>query len=156
MNNKVVTRIQKAKTGEWTVSSVRQNLRVNDGINWQAQAMGNQYNGSATGSSPIQIGTSETADAPSSGTTNLWGELAANGMSRETATFAHTADASSYTLTAQWQNTGSTITVATAAVMSALTDTGLSTDTHFVVTNLSPVAVLDSNDTLEIQWGIFY
>lgn len=121
--------------------------------------MGAHYNGSANGDLPDHIGVTENTAAPASANTNLLGELAADGMSRETGTFSHTADASSYTLTASWNFTGgSTITVAKAAVASRLTDveTPLSLDTHFLITLVSPVAVLDSNDTLEIQWGIFY
>ena len=159
MRSKVIARVQRAKGGDWEVNSVSPNLRVNDGINWQAQIMGNAWGDvSAVGGSPRQIAISTNSDAPSSGTTNLWDELAADGLSRKTATFSHGADASSFTQTASWQYTGgSVITIGLAALASSLTDVpDQSLDTHFAVTLLSPIAVLDSNDTLEIQWGIFY
>ena len=155
--NKVVTRIQRADTGQWELVAVNKNLRTNDGINWQSLIMGSGYDSTGVGSIPNQVAITEDTTAPASSTTNLLSEIAADGLSRETATYTHTADSSSYTQTAEWQYTGgSTVTVATAAMCSSLTDDDLSIDTHFVVTAVSPVAVLNSNDTLEIQWGIFY
>jgi hypothetical protein len=121
--------------------------------------MGNQWGDlTGTASSPIQIATTENTDAPAASDQSIDAELVGDGMSRKTATYSHTADASSYTQTASWQNTGSTITVAKAGLCSTLTsfETAISLDTHFAITALAPVAVLDSNDTLEIQWGIFY
>ena len=151
MNNKVLYRIIRAN-GKVEGPHVQSNLRTNDGINWQAAHMG------SASIAPIRnIAVTENADAPASGDTNLLSEEAADGLSRTTATYSHTADASSYTQTATWQYTGgSTKTIAKAAMVHDAADTDASTDTHFVITALSPVAVLDSNDTLEIAWGIFY
>ena len=157
MSNKVITSIQRAKTGQWEVNPVGKNLRTEDGINWQADVMAGAWGDvSVTGNYPVRIAVTEDTTSPASGMTNLWAELAADGMSRDTGTYSHTADASSYTLTATWKNTGSVITVATAAAAFGFTNANDSTDTHFAITAVSPVAVLDSNDTLQIQWGFFY
>jgi len=158
-HNKIIARIQRATTGEWEVSSINENLRTNTGINHQAQIMGNRFNGSGVGSSPIQLAITEDTVAPAASQDSIPAELTADGLSRQTGTFSHTADASSYTLNASWNYTGgSTVTVAKAAQNSTLTsfEASISLDTHFVITLLSPVAVLDSGDTLTIDWGIFY
>ena len=153
---KVQYRVQRAKTGKWEAAHLSPNLRTNMGINQQALQMGSGYDGSASGTLYKQIGITEDAGAAASANTNLIGEIAADGLSRKTATYSHTADASSYTQTAAWQNAGSTYTIAKAALCTHLVDADASADTHFAVTLLSPVAVLDSNDTLEIAWGIFF
>jgi hypothetical protein len=157
MSNIVISTIQRASTGKWEVNSVGENLRTNDGVNWQAAVMGGGWGDvSVTGNYPVRIAVTEDTTAPASSMTNLWAELITSGMSRDTGTYSHTADASSYTLTATWQNTGSTITVATAGAAFAFSNLDTSVDTHFAITALSPVAVLDSNDTLQIAWGFFY
>jgi len=161
MKNPVFHRVIKSdgRYSDWNEGT---NLRVNEGINWQAELMGGDtgFDGTGTASRPKQIAVTENTDAPAASDTSIDAELAADGMSRKTATYSHTADQSSYTQTASWQYTGgSVITVAKAGMMSSLTippGAAASFDTMFVSTALSPVAVLDSNDTLEIQWGIFY
>ena len=158
--NKVISRVVRADgtVTEWVEGT---NLRVDDGINWQAELMGGDtgFDGTATASRPKQLAVTENTAAPAASDSSILAELNADGMSRETAAFAHTADASSYTQDGSWQYTGgSTITVAKAGMCSALTIPAqpASFDTFFVITLLSSVAVLDSNDTLQIQWGIFY
>jgi hypothetical protein len=108
---------------------------------------------------PDFLSITTNADAPAASDLSLDDELNADGLSRDTGVYSHTADQSSYTLTTSWQYTGgSTRTVAKAGICSRRTILAqpTSADTHFVITALSPVAILDSNDTLEIQWGIFY
>ena len=157
MSTKVITSIQRAKTGQWKTNPAGENLRTEDGINWQADVMAGAWGDvSTTGNYPVYIAVTEDTTSPASGMTNLWAELAADGMSRDTGVYSHTADASSYTLTATWKNSGSVITVATAATAFGHTNLDTSADTHFAITAVSPVAVLDSNDTLQIQWGFFY
>ena len=95
VDNKVVTRIQRADTGVWELVAVNKNLRTNDGINWQGLIMGSGYDSTGVGSIPNQVAITEDTTAPASSTTNLLSELAADGLSRETATYSHTADASS-------------------------------------------------------------
>lgn len=131
-------------------AGVVKNLRTNAGVNWQANHM---FNSVISGIKNIAI--TQDTTTPASTMTNLVGELAADGLSRKTATFSHTADQSLCTLTTSWQYTGgSVVTVARAAIAYSATDTDDSADTHFAITALSPVAVMDSNDTLEIAWGI--
>lgn len=156
MSGKVLVKIQRAETGEWEVASLNENLRTEMGINQQALQMGVGYDGTGTAGPYIQIALTQNTDAPAASDVSLDDEIGADGLSRKTATYAHTADQSSYTQTATWQNSGSVYTITKAAMCTDLTDTGASTDTCFAVTALSPVAVLDSADTLSIAWGIFY
>ena len=157
--NVVISRVIRAD-GSYSEWGIGTNLRVNDGINWQAELMGGDTGfGSLSTNRPKQIAVTEDTAAPAASDSSILAELAADGMSRQTATFTHTADQSSYTQTLALQYTGgSTITVAKAGMMSnaTLPAQPASFDTMFVETALSPVAVLDSNDTVEIQWGIFY
>lgn len=151
MKGSVVVTVIRAKDGSvWQTQMP--NLRVNDGLNWQSEHMG------SSNKNPIRnIALTENSTAPASTDTNLIGEIAANGLSRKTATYSHTANASSYTQSASWQYTGaSVVTIAKAAQAHDATDTNTSADTHFVITLVSPVAVLNSNDTISVDWGVFY
>lgn len=149
MSNKVLVTVTKAESGE-EFTSVCRNLRTNIGVNWQVNHM---LSGAISEISRIAI--SSRATAPSSADTDLKGELAADGLSRKLATVSHTADQSLATLSASWKYTGaSVITIQKAAVAFGTTDLGTSADTHFLITAVSPVAVLDSNDTIAIDWGV--
>ena len=150
MHNAVVVTVTKAKTGEVHTTHCR-NLRTDIGVNWQVNRMHSANDIEAA----RNIALSSRATAPVSGDTDLKGEVAADGLSRKTATFSHTADQSLCTLSESWKYTGaSTLTLQKAAVATAPTDLGTSADTHFLITAISPVAVLDSNDTIAIDWGI--
>lgn len=159
--NRVFHRVIKS-SGDWSDWYEGTNLRTQTGINWQAEEMGGDTGFDDAGDNaerPLMIAISEHTLAIAASNTSLLLEKTADGLSRKTGTYSHTANQSSYTLTASWQYTGgSTVTIAKAAMstLSARTLATNSADTHFVITALSPVAVLDSNDTLEIQWGIFY
>ena len=149
MHNNVFITVTKAKSGEVHTTRSR-NLRTDIGVNWQVNHSINTAIESAR-----NIAISSRATAPASGDTDLKGELAADGLSRKTGTFSHTADQSLGTLSASWKYTGSsTVTVTKAAIATAPTDLGTSLDTHFLITAVSPVAVLDSNDTIAIDWGV--
>jgi hypothetical protein len=150
LHNKVIVSVIKAKDGKISTRECR-NLRTDIGVNWQAMhSIGDVANEPAR-----NLAISSRATAPVSGDTDLKGELAGNGLSRITGTYSHTADQSLATLSATWKYTGgSTVTVTKAAVATAPTDLGTSADTHFLITAVSPVAVLDSNDTLAIDWGV--
>ena len=159
--NPVFHRIVKAD-GSWSDWQEGTNLRTNVGINWQAEEMGGDTGFDDAGDNaerPLMVAVTENTASPAASDTSLLAEMTTDGMSRITGTYSHTADASSFTRTAAFQYTGgSTVTVAKAG-MCTLSERTLATnsaDSHFVVTALSPVAVLDSNDTVEIQWGIFY
>jgi len=150
MENKVLITVTKAKTGEVSTAVCR-NLRTDIGVNWQAI----RSIGDADIEAARNIALSSRATAPSSADTDLKGELAADGLSRKTGSYSHTADQSLATLSESWQYTGgSTVTVKKAAIATAPTDLGTSADTHFLITAVSPVAVLDSNDTIAIDWGV--
>lgn len=128
----------------------QRNLRTNTGTNHMAEMLG-----SVTLPPIRNIALSQNTGDPSSSDTNLIDELSTDGLSRKTATFSHTANQSLYTQSATWQYTGgSTVTVAKAAMAHDATDTDASTDTHLVITKLSAVAVLTSNDTLSLDWGL--
>ena len=80
------------------------NLRTNAGINWQADVMGN-------GTQPASaryIALTENATAPAAGDTTLTSELAVEGLSRALGTYAHTTDATSYTISYLFTKTGAT------------------------------------------------
>jgi len=104
--NKVNHRVLKAdgSVSDWNEST---NLRTDDGENWQAELMGGDtgFDGTGTASRPKQIAVTENTDAPAASDSSIAAELAADGMSRKTATYSHTADESSYTQTASWQYT---------------------------------------------------
>lgn len=150
MDNKVIVRVIRAN-GQ-VEESVQPNLRLNNGINWQVHHMfdaGNETEACAN------IAVTENTSAPSATTLDLPGELAADGLSRETGTFSHTADQSLATLSVEWKYTGGgTVTIAKAALVTAAVDLGTSADTHFAMTLVTPNAILDSNDSLAIDWGI--
>ncbi len=149
MHNNVLVRVTKAKTGK-TLESWHRNLRTDIGVNWQV------YNSIRTSYAAIRnIALSSRATAPVSGDTDLKGELAADGLSRKTGDLSFTADQSLATLSESWKYTGaSTLTLQKAAIAFHAVDDGTSSDTHFLITAISPVAVLDSNDTIAIDWGI--
>ena len=151
MHNKVLVTVIRSGTGKRIVSECR-NLRTDIGTNWQVNHMFN----STTGISAIsRIAISSRATAPVSGDTDLKGEESADGLARALGTFSHTADQSLATLSAEWQYTGgSVVTIQKAATVFGATDLGTSADTHFTITAVSPVAVLNSNDTIAIDWGI--
>lgn len=147
MNNKVIVRVIRAN-GQ-VEESVQPNLRLNNGINWQVNHM---FNASIEACKNIAV--TANAVAPSATSTDLPGELAADGLSRQTATFSHTADQSLATLSTEWKYTGAGVTIAKAALVTAAVDLGTSADTHFAMTLVTPNAILDSNDSLAIDWGI--
>ena len=150
MENKVLITVTKAKTGKISTAVCR-NLRTDIGVNWQAI----RSIGDADIEAARNIALSSRATAPASGDTDLKGELAADGLSRKTGSYSHTADQSLATLSESWQYGGaSVVTITKAAIATAATDLGSSADTHFLITAVSPVAVLDSADTIAIDWGV--
>jgi hypothetical protein len=80
------------------------NLRTNAGINWQADCMGN-------GTQPASaryIALTEDATTSVVGDTTLASELAVEGLSRALGTYAHTSNATSYTISFTFTKTGAT------------------------------------------------
>lgn len=80
------------------------NLRTNAGINWQADVMGN----SSQPASARYIALTEDATAAAAGDTTLTSELAIEGLSRALGTYAHTTNATSYTVSFTFTKTGAT------------------------------------------------
>jgi hypothetical protein len=149
-DNKVIVRV--IRTNGQIEESVHPNLRLDNGINWQVRRMFDPDLGLEACSN---IAVTENSDAPSADTLDLPGEIAADGLSRQTAVFSHTADQSLATLSTEWKYTGGgTVTIAKAALVTAAVDVGGSADTHFAMTLVTPNAILDSNDSLAIDWGI--
>ena len=134
---KVIVRVIRAKTGQ-IEESVQSNLRLNNGINWQVRRM---FDPDVTLESCSNIAVTENTSAPSAATLDLPGEIAADGLSRQTGTFSHTPDQSLATLSTEWKYTGAGVTIAKAALVSAAVDLGTSADTHFAMTLVTPNAV---------------
>lgn len=131
---------------EWS----NKNLRLATGIDWQVAKMFE-----ATGGTMNQMALTEDTTTPQSDLTQLASELSSDGLSRQTVTVTSTTSVSKVTLTATWQYTGgSTVTLANASVCSNLTVDEQSTDSHFLMAAISPVAVLDSNDTFSASWTV--
>jgi hypothetical protein len=146
---KVIVRVIRAN-GQ-IEESEHKNLRLDNGVNWQVHHM---FEAGAETEACANIAVTENSSAPSADTLDLPGEIAADGLSRETGTFSHTPDQSLATLSVEWKYTGGGVTIAKAALATAAVDLGTSADTHFAMTLVTPNAILDSNDSLAIDWGI--
>ena len=121
------------------------NLRTTAGLNWQADVMGNA-------TQPVSarwIGLTTNATAPAAGDTTLTGEIAAGGLSRAVGTYAHTADATSYTIQATWTATATHTAVAKAGLFNAS-----SAGTMAFETLLNATATLASGDQLQVTWTV--
>lgn len=71
--------------------------------------------------SAFWIALTTNTDAPAAGDTSLTSELSADGLSRKTATYAHTDGTATYTLSATWTSSGGTNTVAKIGVFNSST-----------------------------------
>lgn len=92
------------------------------------------------------IAITENSTAPAATDTTLAGELTAGGLGRSLATYAHTAGASTYTLTRVWTSSdGTTRTIAKAGVFGAQNGGRM-----LFTTLVSPTAVLATGDTLTV------
>lgn len=127
-----------------------QNLVVNAGLNWLADIMGNTST-PAVNAQCNYIGLSNGAGAPAAGDTALattvGAEIAANGLSRAQATYAHTANATTYTLAHTFTATGAQSAQAGAVFTAASSGTMCFEDTF-------TSASLQTNDTLTVTWTI--
>jgi hypothetical protein len=84
-------------------------MRVNSGINWQAQVMADTLaNGTGAYAAGNYIALSTNATAPGAGDSTLAGEivLAGGGLIRKQALYGHTSNAANYTLTATFTANG--------------------------------------------------
>lgn len=97
------------------------------------------------------IALTENTGAPAITDTALTGELTTNGMNRALATYAHTTNAETFTLTKTWTATGGTGAIYKAGQM---TGGYGSAGGGFMVaeTVLNATATLATNDTLQVTW----
>jgi hypothetical protein len=124
-------------------------LKTNAGRDFQSRVMG-QGGAAGAGTGNMRpadyIAVTENATAPAAGDTTLTGELTTDGFARAQAAYAHTAGASTYTLTKTFTNTGvTTRTLNKIGVFNA----AASGDLVFEEVVPSPVAQLQ-NDALAI------
>ena len=122
------------------------NLRTNAGANWQADLM------SDTVTPPVNaqgnwIALSNDATAPAATDTTLTSEIALNGLSRAQATYAHTANATTYTLAKTFTATGTQASQKTAIFTASSSGTMCFENTFTQVT-------VNNTDTLTITWTI--
>lgn len=131
--------------GEVENLGISTNLRTTAGLNWQADVMGN----SSQPASARWIGLTVNTGAPAAGDTTLTGEIASGGLSRVAGTYAHTADATSYTITASWTASATHTAVHKAGLFNAV-----SAGTLCFETNLNADATLASGDQLQVTWTV--
>ncbi len=124
---------------------ITSNLRTTAGLDWQADVMGNA-------SQPVSarwIGLTTNATAPAAGDTALTGEITTGGLGRAAGTYAHTAAATSYTISNTFTATATHTAVAKAGLFTATTAGTLAFETL-----LSTTATLASGDTLAVTWTV--
>lgn len=120
-------------------------IRTTSGRDYQANLLGNSSsNGTGVYNPACYIGLTADATAPAAGDVTLPGEIVSGTLIRAIGTFAHTTGASSYTVSKLFTSDQS-ITINKIGVFNALTS-----GTLFVETILSPAAVLNSGDQLQI------
>lgn len=124
---------------------VSTNLRTTAGLNWQADVMGH-----TTQPAEAQyIGLTTNTGAPAAGDTTLTGEISTGGLGRAQGTYAHTPDATSYTITASWTASATHTAVHKAGLFNAS-----SGGTMAFTTNLNADATLASGDQLQVTWTV--
>lgn len=121
------------------------NLRTTAGLNWQADVMGN----ATQPASARWIGLTVNTTAPAAGDTTLTGEITTGGLGRALGTYAHTADATSYTITANWTASATHTAVNKAGLFNAA-----SGGTMAFETVLNAQATLASGDQLQVTWTV--
>lgn len=124
-------------------------MRTNAGADKMSAMLGNAAAaGAGTGAcrAADYVALSENTTAPAASDTALTGELTANGLQRKQGTYAHTIGTNFYTITAVFTSTDPTPrTIAKVALFDAV-----SAGIMFVVSLLSPTAVIASGDTVTI------
>jgi len=102
------------------------------------------------GQSPaVFIALTTNTGAPAAGDTTLTSEISTNGLQRAIATYAHTNDAASYTLTKTFTASGTHTAVHKAGLF-----TNAANGIMVFETNLNADATLNSGDTLTITWTV--
>lgn len=116
------------------------NLRTNAGANWQADLMSSTTT-PAVNTQCNYVALSNDATAPAATDTTLTSEITLNGLGRAQATYTHSANASSYTLTYTWTASG------TQAAQKFGVFTAATSGTMCFENTIAPVT-LNSSDTL--------
>lgn len=126
-------------------------LRTDAGKDFQSRVMGDTAStGTGAYAAANYVGLTENTGAPAAGDTTLTGELTASGLGRAQGTYAHTAGASSYTITKAFTSSDATTrTIHKAALFNAS-----SAGTMPFESALPADAILVSGDTLTITWTI--
>lgn len=84
-------------------------MRTDAGKDFQSKVMGDTAStGTGSYAAANYLALTENATAPAAGDTTLTGELTASGLGRAQATYAHTAGASTYTLTKAFTSSDAT------------------------------------------------
>lgn len=122
------------------------NLVTNAGLNWLADIMSNTSTPSVNAQCNY-IALTNTAITPAAGDTTLSGEIVANGLSRAQATYAHSANATTYTLSKTFTATGTQSAQAGAVFTASSAGTMCFEDTF-------TAASLATNDTLTVTWTV--
>ena len=122
------------------------NLRTNAGGDWQASVMGNT---SAPPATCNYIALSNDATAPSTSDTAVASEIAANGLSRAQATYAHTNGTASFTEQKVFSATGTQASQKAGLLNASSSGTLCFENTYTQVT-------VNNGDTLTVTWTINY
>lgn len=122
------------------------NLVTNAGLNWAADILGNTSTPSVNAQCNY-IALTNTAITPAAGDTTLSGEISSNGLSRAQATYAHTSNATTFTLSKTFTATGTQSAQAGGVFTAASVGTMCYEDTF-------TSASLVSGDTLAVTWTI--
>ena len=118
------------------------NLRTNAGINWQYNQMAG-----TTAAACTYLALSNDSGTPAVADTAVASEITTNGLARASATPAHTANATSYTLSYTFTATGAQ-SAQKAGMLNAASSGTLCFENTF-----SPVN-MNSGDTLSVTWTI--
>lgn len=132
--------------------NVDHNLRTTGGGDWQSKVMGDTAAAPATGH---WIAVSNDATTPAAGdcaagssTCTLTGEIAVNGLSRASATFAHSNGTSSYTEQVVYTCSGSSQASQKTALFNAASSGTM------IFENTYPTVTVNPGDTLTVTWTI--
>ena len=135
-----------AVCGEIFYQSQSWNLVTNAGLNWLADIMGNTSTPSVN-TQCNYIALTNTAITPAAGDTTLSGEITTNGLQRAQGTYAHTSNATTYTISKTFTATGTQSAQAGGVFTASSGGTMCFEDTF-------TSATLATSDTLSVTWTI--
>lgn len=122
------------------------NLRTNAGANWQADIMANTSTPSVNTQCNYIAVTNDATSPVATGTT-LTSEIATNGLTRAQGTYAHTSNATSYTVAKTFTASGTQASQQSALFTASSGGTMCFWNTYTAVT-------VNNTDTLTITWTI--